>query len=368
MSSFDFLENLIGYSLVFFQFTQNTYNHYKFQMESESKETIAKIIKRTRFLKTKGGEDVMAFQVIDGQDFPVFLTKDHIFIEEKEKKVKKKNVRSGKEIQEMIEKSILSTKSNEDNYIRMFNEVKKVYGDLRTKINSLLDEGEVQLLKKLPNEKAVPEFLKNFQEEKLVDDDKFRDAFEDLLRYFGSDIHNFDTEEFLDNIQTNRDKMIKVMEKEMISMNKLFIRPKDSQILEGSDFENLVDWISEYHPKPKWDLLYRGSADGATAADFHRLCDNKGPNLVLIKNQLGRRFGGYNNTSWKSDGSREENKKTFVFSLDLKEKYTHGGRGSGAKATSYNNASNGFYFGSDNGYRFFMFDSYDCICSCLEQL
>jgi len=46
-------------------------------------------------------------------------------------------------------------------------------------------------------------------------------------------------------------------------------------------------------------LLYRGSQHGWTAADFHRLCDDQGPTLVLLKNTAGKRFGGFTTENWK---------------------------------------------------------------------
>ena len=48
------------------------------------------------------------------------------------------------------------------------------------------------------------------------------------------------------------------------------------------------------------ELLYRGSKDGFTAASFHQKCDNKGPNISIIKSEHGLIFGGYTSLSWES--------------------------------------------------------------------
>jgi hypothetical protein len=40
-------------------------------------------------------------------------------------------------------------------------------------------------------------------------------------------------------------------------------------------------------------LLYRASRDGWQTTDFHRLCDNKGPTVVIVKASNGRLCGGY---------------------------------------------------------------------------
>ena len=58
----------------------------------------------------------------------------------------------------------------------------------------------------------------------------------------------------------------------------------------------LMSWLP---PNATCSLLYRGSTDGKTAADFHRCCDSKGPTLVVIKS--GEYIcGGYTSKSWES--------------------------------------------------------------------
>ena len=47
-------------------------------------------------------------------------------------------------------------------------------------------------------------------------------------------------------------------------------------------------------------LLYRGSRDGFKSSDFHRLCDNQGETLVIIKSTDNYIFGGYTSISWNS--------------------------------------------------------------------
>jgi len=63
--------------------------------------------------------------------------------------------------------------------------------------------------------------------------------------------------------------------------------------------EQIVHWIKDQDPsfaatKPKFNLLLRASRDGFTAPDFHRLCDNKGPAVTIIKvKENGKLIGGY---------------------------------------------------------------------------
>lgn len=51
-------------------------------------------------------------------------------------------------------------------------------------------------------------------------------------------------------------------------------------------------------------LLYHGSVAeyNLTAGAFHRLCDNKGPTLVLVRSSCGLVFGGYAPVAWDSSG------------------------------------------------------------------
>ena len=46
-------------------------------------------------------------------------------------------------------------------------------------------------------------------------------------------------------------------------------------------------------------LLYRASRDGWETTDFHRLCDEKGPTVVIVKVDNGRLCGGYCSIGWK---------------------------------------------------------------------
>ena len=68
--------------------------------------------------------------------------------------------------------------------------------------------------------------------------------------------------------------------------------------------------------------LYRRSRDGATFADFHKFCDNKGKTLVVIKIANGPIIGGYSDILWNSQtnnylGSTTGDNFLFVLRDDL---------------------------------------------------
>jgi hypothetical protein len=86
-------------------------------------------------------------------------------------------------------------------------------------------------------------------------------------------------------------------------------------------------------------LLYRASRDGWQSTDFHRLCDEKGPTVVIVKVSNGRLCGGYCSIGWKSSVEWQNDNKSFVFSLDSLKKYN--GSQQGHKGHVYSHTSFG---------------------------
>ena len=72
-------------------------------------------------------------------------------------------------------------------------------------------------------------------------------------------------------------------------------------------------------------LLFRMSRDGSNCSDFHRLCDNKGETLIIIKTDKNYKFGAYTPLNWVTPLSGEvsdpKDELTFLFSLDKKQKF-----------------------------------------------
>jgi hypothetical protein len=52
----------------------------------------------------------------------------------------------------------------------------------------------------------------------------------------------------------------------------------------------------------KLTLLYRASENGFLASEFHRLCDEKGPTITLVKATNGRMAAAYSSVSWGQTG------------------------------------------------------------------
>jgi hypothetical protein len=67
---------------------------------------------------------------------------------------------------------------------------------------------------------------------------------------------------------------------------------------------------------PHLDLLYRGTCDGFTASDFHRLCDNIGPTVTVIMDSPQEKlFGGYSPLDWNSTSQWGTTDQSFIFAL-----------------------------------------------------
>ncbi|RGB29047.1 hypothetical protein C1646_818741 [Rhizophagus diaphanus] len=69
-----------------------------------------------------------------------------------------------------------------------------------------------------------------------------------------------------------------------------------------------------------FNLLYRASRDGNTAAAFHTKCDNKGATIVIAKITNSEQiFGGHNPLFWDSSNDGNKNiKDSFIFSFTNK--------------------------------------------------
>ena len=96
----------------------------------------------------------------------------------------------------------------------------------------------------------------------------------------------------------------------------------DSKLLDSNNLSQIDSWIKST-PNTigplEYKLLLRGSRDGFTPSDFHRLCDNKGPTVTIIKVQnTGQLIGGYTPSSWHSNGGWENADGNFIFSLGNK--------------------------------------------------
>ena len=75
--------------------------------------------------------------------------------------------------------------------------------------------------------------------------------------------------------------------------------------------------LNEFYGKTdqRWNLIYKATRDGFEIRTFHRLCDNQGPTMVIIRSTGGYLFGGYAAQSWNSNGNYIKAQGSFLFLL-----------------------------------------------------
>ena len=61
--------------------------------------------------------------------------------------------------------------------------------------------------------------------------------------------------------------------------------------------------------------MFRKSNNGDSFEEFHKLCDNQGKTLVLIKGEEGFIIGGYTTKNWDKSGNWYKDNNSFLFSL-----------------------------------------------------
>ena len=87
---------------------------------------------------------------------------------------------------------------------------------------------------------------------------------------------------------------------------------------------SIIKWIKEKVNKNdvKFELIFKMSKNGSNSVDFHRICNNQGPTLIIIKTTKDRIFGGFTPLDWKNQGNYKDlSNQTFIYSLNLMKKY-----------------------------------------------
>ncbi|PKY31019.1 hypothetical protein RhiirB3_448406 [Rhizophagus irregularis] len=104
----------------------------------------------------------------------------------------------------------------------------------------------------------------------------------------------------------------------------------DSIIINREHLTIFANWIDRKNENVKYindipckfDLLYRSSRDGNTAAAFHAKCDNKGPTIVVVKITNSEQIvGSHNPLFWNSDNNNKTTNDSFIFSFTNKNDF-----------------------------------------------
>ncbi|RIA81121.1 hypothetical protein C1645_837491 [Glomus cerebriforme] len=96
----------------------------------------------------------------------------------------------------------------------------------------------------------------------------------------------------------------------------------DSVLINQKHIAIFANWIDKEGGSKKYadinykfNLLYRASRDGNTAAAFHKKCNNKGATIVVVKIKGTKRLvGGYNPLDWfQSNSYTKSTQESFIF-------------------------------------------------------
>ena len=80
---------------------------------------------------------------------------------------------------------------------------------------------------------------------------------------------------------------------------KIKVKAFESSVLKETYRQNeFINKLLEWTNGKSIKLIYRGSKDGMNNKAFYQKCSNKGPTIILIKNERGNIFGGYASKSW----------------------------------------------------------------------
>ena len=98
----------------------------------------------------------------------------------------------------------------------------------------------------------------------------------------------------------------------------------DSSIISGySEFDFIIHYLKKKINKEIIDSIriYQATENGATAADFHRECDQNTNIIVLIKTNDGKKFGGYTSVGFSNFYRSYHDDTAFLFSINKREIY-----------------------------------------------
>ena len=92
-------------------------------------------------------------------------------------------------------------------------------------------------------------------------------------------------------------------------------------IKDQDDINMVLNKIGEKYPGSTYKLLYKGSRDGDTAAEFHSRCDDAEKTLVIVEDNYGNRFGGFTTQDWGGQYLQKKDDEAFIFSIDKNKVY-----------------------------------------------
>ena len=175
---------------------------------------------------------------------------------------------------------------------KIYIELKEIKEDQKTIINNLC-----QIIKEIKEEniqlkKEIKELKENIIQSLVNENNKINISLKELKKEINNINNNIN---FISNLN------------------------EESKIINNQDDVDLINsWIS-FNKNIKYKRIYRATEDGDKASDFHRLCDNKNPTLVIGKTVGNYIFGGFTKAKWELNRGYIYDPDAFVFSLNQRK-------------------------------------------------
>ncbi|EAS05885.1 TLDc domain protein (macronuclear) [Tetrahymena thermophila SB210] len=192
-----------------------------------------------------------------------------------------------------------------------------------------------QLSQKIVNLEKKSEHQKDLLEKFQQQSNKEIEQFKESHLFQVQQVHQ-NLQKQLQEYQQDSSTQINLLKNEIT-----LLKPKQkfSKILYVDEIEMIKNWINKDNTQMNLELIYRASEHGFTIQKLYERCVNRTPLILVVKTTLKKRFGFYTDQAIKDYGGQyltQNPNNLFIFSLDLKQKYT----------SNDSNNSNAFYSNS----------------------
>ena len=203
-----------------------------------------------------------------------------------------------------LNKEIKTLKEQNRSYEKRITELEKIIYQFKfnnINNNNIIDNNNINIQKNNIN-------FNNNNNNKLVKSQTVGEKKSSLLNFNPNNVNVKNTNNINSQNNLNNNNIIKILPKKSIFNSDIDI---DEKLIKA--------WLNK--KKFKAILLFRLSEDGDSFKNFHRKCDNMGPTITFIETTTEMRFGGYTELDWDKSETNKEDKSTFLFSFNFKEKY-----------------------------------------------
>ncbi|KAJ5070473.1 pep-cterm sorting domain-containing protein [Anaeramoeba ignava] len=180
----------------------------------------------------------------------------------------------------------------------------------KEKLNIIEREELKSKISKLINKIRFIEFskkeIKQVSKMNIIEDEVLKKVFK-LKK-----IQNSNFEEF--------DKLLLEYQEEYKKSNSLFFNLRfylNSDIIKDiSIFRLIRSWIQDKKFFTKMKLRFSAKKDGFSSKEFHKVCDDKGPTLIIVKSAKGYIMGGFTKVGFKSQNpGHVKDDSSFIFTI-----------------------------------------------------